>query len=537
MALNKPDGDVRTGQVSVTSSRRGVGQDVDEFAAARGGCLRAVDLAEDGPGSVPGSLPAWPPTWLKLVRSVIAVDAVKGAGGTVTLLGVARTAAVLVAFARRAPSRRACPNQTTRVTASPSLRQYRWYMHREPEPGELPIAASQALARLLSRENRVSDLIAFLAGLDSESFLAALGLPLQEVRVKREDLLGKRETGTADLVVRGESGPIALLEIKVSAAQHGNQFERYDNWARVQATEPKCYLVALDGEALSPPLGWAVEPLPRLFRCWRDSRNPHAAWLGSAAAAVLEGWVTQADGRLGNATGSVVGDLIARRIAVGLAAHGDLGMGLEIYPTTTFGAGAAMVLAHLPFPDPSREPGTWLCADFRSKARDRPGAPWQLRLGIEVEINDHVTAAQARTTAHDLAMSIREALTCTAVRQALRQAAETELATALRPRPSSSDRLGTLDEATLKEWRADVQTRTDSGHPLLVHDNIHQKKYRGYRLASLIEIDVSDLHSRQLTTLVRIALTHIEEHAFRHTAKPSSESADTATQAESPTPL
>jgi hypothetical protein len=227
--------------------------------------------------------------------------------------------------------------RATRVTASLSFRQYLWYIHREPELGDLPIAASQALARLLSKENRVSDLIAFLAGLDSESFLAALGLPPQEVCVKREDLLGKRGTGSADLVVRGESGPIALLEIKVSAAEHGNQFERYDNWARDQVAQPKCYLVALDGEAMSPPPGWAVEPLPRLFRCWRDSRNPHAAWLGSAAAAVLEGWITQADGCLGNATGSVVGDLIARRIAVGLAAHGDLGMGLAVYPTTTFG--------------------------------------------------------------------------------------------------------------------------------------------------------------------------------------------------------
>lgn len=412
-----------------------------------------------------------------------------------------------------------------------SLGQYLWYMHREPEPdsGDIPIAASQALARLLSKENRVSDLIAFLAGLDSESFLAALDLPLQEVRVSREDLLGKRETGIADLVVRGDSGALALLEIKVSAAEHGNQLERYDNWARVQATQPRCYLVALDGEALSPPPGWTVEPLARLFLCWRDSRNRHAAWLGSAAAAVLEGWVTQADGRLRNATGSVVGNLIARRIAVGLAAHGGLGMGFEVYPTTTFGDGAAMVLAYLPFPDPPWEHGTWLCADFRSKARDRPAAPWQLRLGVEVEIGDHVTAADARTTAHDLAMSVRAALTCTAVKQALRQAVEDDLATALRRKPSSDDRLGTLDETTLKEWHVDVQTRTDSGHPLLVHDNINQKEYRGYRLASLIEVDVSDLDSRQLTTLVRIALAHIEKHASSNMAKPSSDSTDTPT--------
>lgn len=77
-------------------------------------------------------------------------------------------------------------------------------MDEDPEQGELPVAAGQALARLLSRENRVSDFIAFLAALDSEPFLAALGLPLQKVYVKREDLLGKRSE-RADLIVRNAS--------------------------------------------------------------------------------------------------------------------------------------------------------------------------------------------------------------------------------------------------------------------------------------------------------------------------------------------
>lgn len=385
---------------------------------------------------------------------------------------------------------------------------------KEPEPGELPLAASQALARLLSRENRVSDLIAFLAGLDSEPFLAALGLPAQEVYVKREDLLGKRETGSADLVVRNENGPIALLEIKVSAAQHGNQFERYEKWANEQTPPPKCYLVALDGEALSPPPGWAVEALPRLLRCWQSSRNPHAAWLASAAATVLEDWVTQADGNLGKAAGPIVGDLIARRIAADLAADGDRGTDLDAYPERTFG-GAAMVLAYLPFPGQPPEPGAWLCADFRSGARDRPGVPWELRLGVEVEISAQISATQARVTAHDMAMSIREALTCTAVKQTLYKAAETQLAAALWPTPCSRDDLGTLDEGTIKEWRAYTETRTDGRHPLLVHDNIKGRKYRGYRLASLIKVDVSDLDWRQLATLVRIALAHIEEQSSR----------------------
>jgi hypothetical protein len=104
-------------------------------------------------------------------------------------------------------------------------------MDEGPELGKLPAAAGQALERLLSRENQISDLIAFLATLDPEPFLAALGLPVREAWVRRELRLGNR-AGNADLVVSDKTGPVALLEIKASAAQHSDQFERYDAWAK-----------------------------------------------------------------------------------------------------------------------------------------------------------------------------------------------------------------------------------------------------------------------------------------------------------------
>jgi hypothetical protein len=89
-------------------------------------------------------------------------------------------------------------------------------MDEDPEPGKLPAAASEALERLLSREDRISDLIAFLAALDPEPFLVALGLPIRQARVRREARLGG-QAGNADLVVSDEAGPVALLEIKASA--------------------------------------------------------------------------------------------------------------------------------------------------------------------------------------------------------------------------------------------------------------------------------------------------------------------------------
>jgi len=52
-----------------------------------------------------------------------------------------------------------------------------------------------------------------------------------------------------------------------------------------------------------------------------------------------------------------------------------------------------------------------------------------------------------------------------------------------------------------------------SRHPILVLDSINGRKYCGYRLASLIEVSVRDLDWRQLTTLIRVALKHIEVHS------------------------
>ena len=106
-----------------------------------------------------------------------------------------------------------------------------------------------------------------------------------------------------------------------------------------------------------------------------------------------------------------------------------------------------MVLAWLPLPGQPPHPSAWLCADFRSTARDRPAAPWMLRLGVEAGTSDQVPAAQARVTAHDLAMTILDMLTCTAVQQALRQAGEEDLAACLRPRRGTRDGLRNMPDA------------------------------------------------------------------------------------------
>ena len=383
-------------------------------------------------------------------------------------------------------------------------------MEEGQEPGELPAAVGQALARLLSHENQISDLIALLAALDSEPLIEAFGLSGTHCYVEREELLDKG-SGRADLIVRDESGPMALLEIKVGAAQHGDQFARYDSWAKAQTPPARCYLIGLDEGPLGAPSDWALSfTLPVLLRRWQASKNPHAAWLATSAAAVLEGWVTQVDGKIGRATSPIVADFVTRRIATDLAADRPPGTDFEARATRTKG-GTAMVLAWLPFPGKPRDLGAWLCLDFRSMVRDRPAAPWVLRLGVEVGINDQVSAAAAMASAHDLAISLLGALSCTAVQQTFRRGRQDDLAAVLRPRARTRDGLrSTPDDVALKEWRANaLAAKAATKHPVLAHDNLRD----GFRLASLIEVDVAELDRHRLVTLLRGVLRHLEGHA------------------------
>jgi hypothetical protein len=182
---------------------------------------------------------------------------------------------------------------------------------------------------------------------------------------------------------------VALLEVKASAAQHGDQFDRYDAWAKACTPPVRCYLISLDGEALGAPSDWIIQPsLPCLVRCWQDSSHPHVAWLASAAAEIFEDWTVQADGKLGSAAGPVVGDLIGRRMRTALLAASGSHPGISAGATRQSGSGAAaMVLAWPPFPGQPPRPGAWLCADLRSPcgppsviARQHPGcSAWESR--------------------------------------------------------------------------------------------------------------------------------------------------------------
>lgn len=364
--------------------------------------------------------------------------------------------------------------------------------------------AGEALGRLLTKEERISDLAAFLAALDPQPLLRVLDLTARDPRVSREEVLGGG-VGRADLVLRDGTRPLAVLEIKSAAAQHGDQYERYDLWARAQVPKVRCYLISLDGKPRDAPDGWVTElTLPALLRSWQGSQHPHAGWLASSAADVLEGWMAQLDGKIGRATNPVVADLVARRVAVGLASVDRLtDAGLEVEATRTSG-GTAMIVAWLPFPSEPRDPGAWLCVDLRSMNRADPQVPWLLRLGVEVEDKAPRTTGQARAAAHDLVVPMRAALTLSALQESLQRANQEELSAALRPWRRTYDGLrGEPDDSALAAWRVSALTAEKNGpHPALFHD-------KGLRLASQIEVNVVELDRHQLLGLLIAAVDHL----------------------------
>lgn len=374
---------------------------------------------------------------------------------------------------------------------------------------------------MLTKEERVSDLLALLCALDAGPLAEALGLAVKRPRVDREAMLaaGGRSAGRADLLVSDGGRPVALLEVKVGAGEHGGQLARYDAWAAGQGPPGvERLLIGLVDEPGAAPPGWRSDlTLPRLLRAWAGSGDAHAAWLAVSAAQVLEGWARQVDGPLAGADSPAVADLVARRVVAGLgAAAAARGLDAHARAGRTSG-GTASVTAWLPFPGVRAGTGSWLCVDVRAGARADPGAPWLLRLGVEVECGDGRSLAQARALAHDLAVPLRPALTATGFRAALVAGGRRDLSKAVSAWPRTRDGLrGEPVPERLAIWRtAAVSGEAPGPHPALFHD-------WGRRLASQLRLCVDGVDRHALLDLVAAALGHLDRSAgeFRPVGEP-----------------
>jgi hypothetical protein len=360
----------------------------------------------------------------------------------------------------------------------------------------------EPLARILSHEVNVADLLGYLVELDPRPLLAALGLQARDPGIRQEVRKGRRTR--VDALITDAGDPIALVELKVGAAQHGDQFARYAAVAADLGGIP-CHLIALDPFTADVPTDWGHHLLPDLLGGWAGSPVEPARVVATELEHAARGLLLQAAGPLARAGRAAVAvavrhiDHAVRQAVPDLTLSGG--------PERT-GGGQPMVVYWLPHPGRTSD-REWLCVDLRSESART--SPWKLRLGVEVDDSEE-GGASAESRSHDLAMELLESLRTSALSQSLNKNGHGQLARALSSRPDGFR--GTPD-GTDVQWP--VATCTDQevkrgqrrpAHPLLHHDY-------GRRLTAVSHVDCSALTAAEIAALVAYALRYLHAAAAR----------------------
>lgn len=349
--------------------------------------------------------------------------------------------------------------------------------------------SSQMLARLLRHEVNVGSLIGYLVERDPSPLQGFLDLNVPIVSARVEVPYGVRSR--MDVVLDGKDGPIAVLELKVAATEHGDQLARYMEYAK----EHRARTVIADLEIAglgNTPEGWTRVGLDDLFGCWTSSAHPAVSGFGREVACVFRDWRAQIDGPMGGMD-SVVFSLMIRAIAADLT-----GAGLVAHAGTTSG-GQPMLTVFAPHPSGIER--AYFCVDIRCQNKNDSSLPWLVRIGVQVDAGDDL--ASDRRTAHQLAMGIKPALSLDALRGACADArigAVGDALTAERAVKTPRDQDGKIEQ-WLKAVDRAVSGKVPS-HPVFYHD-------WGRRLAAQFLLDVTHVSRQDLTSLVTQGLKHL----------------------------
>ncbi|KUL41214.1 PDDEXK-like family protein [Actinoplanes awajinensis] len=320
-----------------------------------------------------------------------------------------------------------------------------------------------ALARLLASENNTSDLLAYLIELDATPLVAVLGLPPGTYAAAREVRTGGRRS-RLDLVVHREGSrePVAVLEVKGAAGEHGDQLARYAEWA----PSAKLFYCTLDGTATAAPAPWQPLSLVALFGAWHGSSHVYAAWLADEIAGVLGPWNQEADGVIGASTGPYVANLVTRRTAAavgGVAGSTTPGMPMLVVFRAHPGGGADARIG----------------VDVRCNNLTNPAESWLFRPFVQVGTWADPTPA-AKLAVQPLAAALQDALTWPAIRQVVK------------------------DPGVLNPGGNDGLRNPPGGTQPIFYDD------RGVRLATQFKVDVTRVTRFDLAAMITAVLDHLE---------------------------
>lgn len=369
------------------------------------------------------------------------------------------------------------------------------------------------LARLMSREESVTDFLAMLCDLDMKPLRDMLQLRGRGHHVARERAVAgvldaRHRKGRLDLIVRAADESVAaIVEVKLGADIHGDQLKLYREWhARNRsAVDAKKFFISLDLGHHGTPDGWdASISLPELVSAWERSKNPHAAWLGRQAGRELAGRVRQLNGGMGKAKQPVVADLLVKRLVSRLRTDEVVRpITHDFVNESRTGIGAPALLCHVPLPGYEEKGEMALCLDFRASGRleDRPRL-WLLRVGIEVEpIFRRCSRATARSRAHESAMKNLDHFSGeTIIKSIESQGVSAECLTA-----GTED--GFRDRAAgpgaLEAWTTGLAAgKLPRFHPVLFHDN-------GLRLATQLTLDADTLSGGDVFAVLRSVVVYM----------------------------
>ncbi|MET7938057.1 hypothetical protein [Streptomyces sp. NPDC005322] len=177
------------------------------------------------------------------------------------------------------------------------------------------------LTRMLRTEDDWSDLLCFLAEIDPEPLRSALRLAQGTITLRREVRMKARRgvpTGRVDCVVLLDGVERALMEMKLGAGAHGEQFAAYDAWAEAKGIPAADrYLVGPNADPIPDgPSTWSRRlTLGGLLDGWNSSSDDLARLLAVRAHQQLEVLEAEATGPADQASIVLSDVLRLRRLA------------------------------------------------------------------------------------------------------------------------------------------------------------------------------------------------------------------------------
>ncbi|PZU02173.1 MAG: hypothetical protein DI630_09345 [Gordonia sp. (in: high G+C Gram-positive bacteria)] len=368
-------------------------------------------------------------------------------------------------------------------------------VNSRPERTSAPLGDQSAhlLSRVLRSEVNVASLLGFLAARDPLSLQSFLVLPEPISGVRVEVPFGKRSR--LDVVLDGDRGPIAVLELKVSATEHGDQLSRYDRFASEYGAAK--YLVDLELSGSGSAAGWTQIDLAGLFECWTNSADPTTTAFGTEISMVFRQWQSQALGPMGSMDPAML-PVVLRAEREALNRDRILS-----YATGT-SAGQPSLVAFAPHP--SGTDRAHLCVDIRCRNKNDLTAPWLLRLGVHVDESDDLPSD--RRLAHELASQLEPALDLAKM--------QAWFSTTLPP--TVTDSISGVEplkkprgrDAAIDDWLRSLD-EAGSGpvarHPVFHHD-------WGRRLSAQFSLKVGRVTAADLGVLTRGALTYLADNAW-----------------------